>query len=139
MTEAYDPISDDELLYRRISTNKQLNYYNPDIDPNPSPKAFRPNHKFDLTGLSLYRAKYIRPQQVAENDREAKYFIAVLRAGDVRALGAIIEPCPDENKPGHVEITNLRSDNRRDTDELQFNLAESCLEVLGPFSMTVHR
>ena len=44
------PITDEEELYRRIPVS--TNWYDPETDPWPSPKAFRPL-KGDTTGLSV--------------------------------------------------------------------------------------
>jgi hypothetical protein len=54
-SQGSEPISDDELLYRRVPAS--LNLYDPISKPNLLPDAFRPNAN-DITGLSVYRAKY---------------------------------------------------------------------------------
>lgn len=133
MCDGSERIADEELIYRRIPVS--LNLYNPDLNPSPDPRSFRPI-KLDTNGLSLVRAKYSTPQQVAVTDHGRKYWIAVLKAGDIRAcsIGALdVVPAPLPNNPGHAEIPSLTYQNRRDTDVLQLWLADNCVEILGPF------
>ncbi len=55
MFDGSEAIADHELLYRRIPAAS--GFFDPQVDPNPSPLAFRPTQQ-DTTGLSLSRAKY---------------------------------------------------------------------------------
>ena len=55
MPDGSEPIADHEIPYRRIPAAS--GFYDPLVDPNPSPMAFRPTTQ-DTTGLSLSRAKY---------------------------------------------------------------------------------
>jgi len=55
MSDGSEPVADHEILYRRIPATS--GFYDPRVDPNPSPLAFRPT-QLDTTGLSLSRAKY---------------------------------------------------------------------------------
>jgi len=130
MVEGTEPIEDDEELYRRIPVSR----YDPEIDPCPSRRAFRP-HEYDTNGLSVFRAKYKKPQEVARNDRGKRYYVAVLRAGDLRACGIEVVPSPiPPDDLGHAELPGLRYDNRRETEGLQLLLAEQlCVKVMGPF------
>lgn len=128
-----EPISDDEILYRRIPESENL--YDPAIGAPPSFRAFRPR-PYDTTGLSLYRAKYTTPEQVAENDRGKRFYIAELRAGDLRRHGITVTPAPLPELPGHAEIPTLTNQNRTTdrAEALQVLLAENlCIRVLGPF------
>ena len=130
-----EPISDDEILYRRIPVGSE--WFDPEVDPRPSPKAFRPRPD-DTTGLSLYRRKYKSPQQVAANPRGARYYVAELHAGDMRAKGITVIPGPLPGDPGHAAISDLTYENRKTSRamEIQKTLAEElCLGVHGPFSM----
>lgn len=128
-----EPISDDEILYRRIPVG--ADWFDPGIDPRPTPKAFRPRPD-DTTGLSLSRQKYKSLEQVAHNSHGKQYYVAELRAGDLRANGIAIIPDPLPGDPGHVAVSSLTYENRNDNRalEIQNALAEQlCLRVLGPF------
>jgi hypothetical protein len=139
MLDGTEPIADDEELYRRIPVS--TNWYDPDTDAPPSPRAFRPHEDRDGTGLSLYRGKFCTPREVAQNDRGKQYYIAVLRAGDLRAHGIEITPAPiPPDKLGHAELPGLRADNRRDTEETQMLLAERLsVRIEGPFPASEER
>ena len=132
MADGIEPIGDDELLYRRVP----LPYFDESNDPKPTPQAFQPRRD-DTTGLSVSRAKYKSIEQVAQNSRGKQYYVAVLRAGDLRAHGISVEPKP---KPpddlGHAELSGLTYDHRKDdsAEEWKVLLAEKlCLRVEGPF------
>ena len=56
MSDGWEPVADHEILYRRIPANS--GFYDPRVDPKPSPLAFRPT-QLDTTGLSLARANSI--------------------------------------------------------------------------------
>jgi len=134
MADGTESIDDNELLYRRVPVVPE--YFNSDIDPTPTPQAFRPRAS-DTTGLSVSRAKYKTPEQAALNDRGRKYYIAVLRAGDLRAHNIEVEPRPQPpDDPGHAELPGRRYDNRKEdsVEEAKVRLAqELCLRMEGPF------
>jgi hypothetical protein len=126
-----DPIADDEILFRRVpecwfdfETQKPLD------------QAFGPHKKRDTTGVSLSRAKYKTIEEAALGQPGKTYYIAVLRASDVRQAGMTIDPRPTPDDPGHSEFSDLRADNYRDdlTQERQRRLVELCLEIKGPFT-----
>ncbi len=128
-----EPIGDEELLYRRIP--RQPSFYDAEKDPAVTPLAFKPT-KNDTSGLSIFRAKYISIEKVAENDRDKKFFVAVLKAGDLRLHGLIVVPSPLPNSPGHAEISSLTYATRKTTlsKEMRVKLAhELCLRVGGPY------
>lgn len=132
MGEGGTPITDDELLYRRIPI--QPGYYDAGVSPKPSRLAFRPG-RHDRTGLSLYRAKHKTATEVARMGRKDQYYVAVLRAGDLRASDLQVVPAEVEPGDGHAEIPLIRYENRKSTEveeaitRLEYDL---CLEVLGP-------
>jgi len=133
MTDGAEPVADHELLYRRIPAAS--GFYDPQVDPNPSSLAFRPT-KNDKSGLSLWRAEYKSIEESGRGREGKRYFVAVLRAGDLRRLGMEVLPAPLENDPGHCEIVELTYDNRKAMPfrEWQVLLAEQlCLRVEGPF------
>ena len=133
MFDGSEAIADHELLYRRIPAAS--GFYDPQADPNPSPLAFRPTQQ-DTTGLSLSRAKYKNPEQAARGREGKRYYVAVLRAGELRRLGMDVVPRPLADDPGHCEIMELSFANRKAMPfaEWQALLAEQlCLRVEGPF------
>ena len=77
MKKGFEPICDDELLYRRIPHN--LDYYNPSAIIPLSRQAFTPIKK-DISGISVTRAKYLSPEEVAASGLNKEYYVAVLRS-----------------------------------------------------------
>jgi len=130
MGDGAEPIEDDECLYRRV----RLDYYDPKQADEPSPLAFHPRD-YDQTGISVFRAKYTTPELVAQNDRGKRYYVAVLRAGDLRAHGIHVVPRPEGHPSGHAEIPELTYENRRTdaAEEAKQLLARKlCLRIIGP-------
>lgn len=133
MEPGTEPISDDELLYRRIPVNPE--YFNPAVRDKPARDSYAPR-KNDLTGLSLSRAKYKSPAEAARSPQDKRYYVAVLRAGDIRRHGIRVVPAPWPNDPGHAELPDLVYENRRqdETKEHMRLLAEKLtIRVEGPF------
>ena len=131
MGDGTEPVEDEELLYRRIPLQPQ--WYDPATGW-PTPLAFNPRRD-DLTGLSFCRAKYTTPIEAARNDRDKQYYIAVLRAGDLREHGLDVVPKPLSNDPGHCEMPVLNYQERKTdrAEEAKLLLARKlCLRVLGP-------
>lgn len=133
MEGAIEPVGDEEIVYRRIPTKPE--YFDPIVSPTPTPLAFRPREQ-DTTGLSVYRANYVSPQQVATNSRGAKFFVASLRVCDLRANGIDVVARPKPDEPGHAEISSLTY-LERNTDsarEMQQLLAEKLwFKIEGPY------
>lgn len=128
-----EPVADDELLYRRIPVSQR--WYDPQVDPCPSPEAFRPTPN-DATGLSVYRGKYKTVEEAARGLEGKSYYVAVLRAGDLRANGIDVVPRPKEGDPGHAELPGLTYENRKMDKVLEWKVLLSgqlCLRVEGPF------
>jgi hypothetical protein len=128
-----EPILDDEILYRRIPVS--TGWYQSDKEPPLDPEAFRPNRN-DTTGISLFREKLTRIEEAARGRPDKNYYIAVFRAGDMRAAGMEVVPRPVEGNLGHAEISSLRHENRKSKQaiEWRFELAHQlCLRVEGPF------
>ena len=135
-----DPIGDDELLYRRIPVSE--NWFDPGSGPLPSPEAFRPHKERDVTGISMDRARspahpdFRTVEESGRGPSPKGYYVAVLRAGDLRAAGIEVVARPEQGNPGHAEIPDLNAISRR-TDraqELKRRLAdELTLRVEGPF------
>lgn len=125
-----EPVEDDEILYRRV-----LEFHYSPSNNHLSPHAFRPTER-DKTGLSVYRAKY-KSIEEASRGREGKaYFVAVLRAGDLRKAGIEVVPRPTVDDPGHSELPSLTYDNRRSdaAEERQVMLSQKLrCGIRGPF------
>ena len=137
MAGGSEPIADHEILYRRIPAAS--GFYDSLVDPNPSPLAFRPT-KNDTTGLSLSRANYRSLEQAGRGREGKQYYVAVLRAGELRRLGMNVVPRPLEDDPSHCEIADLTFGNRKTMPfaEWQALLAEQlCLRIEGPFPQNV--
>lgn len=131
--DTIEPIDDGEILFRRIPVS--TGWYQPDKQPPLEPEAFRPN-RFDDTGISVSREKYTPLEQAARGQPGKDYYVAVFRAGDLRAAGIEVTAKPVEGNPGHAEILSLRYENRksRQAVEWRFLLAHRlCLRVEGPF------
>ena len=128
MNNGTEPIGDDELVYRRVPAV----WY--DTKFGVDDQAFAPR-KPDVTGLSVSRAKYKSPEEAAKGAGPC-YYLAVLRAGDLRKHGIEIEPRPKPGDPGHCVLANLNAGNRKATQTIERqNLLASklCLQILGPF------
>ncbi|HUG70894.1 MAG TPA: hypothetical protein VMM76_24310 [Pirellulaceae bacterium] len=128
-----DPILDDETLYRRIPVS--TNWYDPNRSPALEPEAFRPNRN-DESGISVARAKYTTMQQAALARVGKQYYVAVLRAGDIRAAGMELAARPLPDDPSHAEITSLTYESRKSKLAIEWRslLAEQlCLRIEGPF------
>jgi hypothetical protein len=69
-----------------------------------------------------------------------EYFVAVLRASDLRAAGMEVAARPLPDDPSHAEITSLTYSNRKSKLAIEWRtlLAEQlCLQILGPFTTRV--
>lgn len=131
MQPGSEPIGDDELLYRRVL----LEHFDPSASPHPSPLAFRPTNE-DTSGLSLSRAKYTSVADAARGRAGKSYYVAAMRAGDLRAAGIEIVPKPRGGQPGHAEIPGLTRETRSTLEGKSLSLLLSqkhCIRVEGPF------
>src|SRR5207253_2368721 len=99
-------VADDEFVYRRIPRS----FYRVDLSPPVQPLAFRPNPN-DTTGLSVFRAALLRPEDTLANVDAARrndFYVARLAVADLRALGLTVVPEPDPHgPPGHAIIPEL--------------------------------
>jgi hypothetical protein len=134
----FEPIEDDELLYRRVPAS--TGWYDA-AKGVLSPQAFAPHKTRDSTGLSVSRAKYKSAEGAGQGQSGKSYFVAVLRAGDLRQRGINVVPRPalpdGQIDPSHAELPDLNSATRKQdiTLERQRMLAvELIMRVEGPFS-----
>lgn len=135
-----DPVADGELLYRRVSASAMPQQYDP-ATGELSDQAFAPHRTRDVSGLSVSRADFKSLEDAAHGWPGKSYFVAVLRAGDLRQRGIEVVPRPElpdgQYDPAHAELPDLNAANRKDdvTLERQRILAgELCLRVEGPFA-----
>jgi len=128
-----EPVADDELLYRRVPAS--TGWYK---EGRLSPEAFDPREG-ELTGISVYRDKYKSLQEAAKGKSRGGYYVAVLRAGDLRAHGIEVVPRAKPDDPGHAELPGLTCHNRQTPETLERKslLADLCMRVQGPFPPSV--
>jgi len=127
-----EPIADEEVLYRRVPAS--TGWYSPETGLRP--EAFAPHKTNDTTGLSISRAKYKSAKEAARGQPGKSYFVVAMRAADLRGQGILIEPKPLPDDPGHAELPELNSDNRKlgSTLERQRILVTLAVQIEGPFT-----
>jgi hypothetical protein len=132
-----EPISDEEILYRRVSENSR--WYDPNQTPQVSWVAFRPSQR-DTTGLSVWRGKYMSAETAAiQHARPGRRsFVIELRAGDLRKIGVTVAPSADEGGPGHASLTNLShstyQSGKNEIETLARLIAQTLIRaVTGPY------
>ena len=125
-----DPIADDEILYRRVPVSKEW------IDEHGvSAEAFAPR-KDDLTGLSVYRQRFLTLEDAARGASKQGYYVIELRAGDLRNAGIDIVATPLEGVRGHAEIPGLKYENPASNESLEIRqiVADRLIvRIHGPF------
>jgi len=106
MADQTAPVTDDESVYRRVHRS----FFRGDLQPCLQPFAFRPNQN-DTTGLSVFRASFLRPEDTLANvdpARRNEYYVACLNVADLRALALTVVAEPDpQGPPGHAIIPEL--------------------------------
>src|ERR1700741_4182205 len=108
MEDGSEAIEDEELLFRRIPVAS--NWYSPETGE-INAQAFAPHKKNDKTGLSLAREKYKSAEEAARSQSGKPAYVAVLRAGTLRAVGIEITPRPNlPDDPGHTELPDINSE-----------------------------
>lgn len=129
-SDGSEAIDDDEILYRRIPVS--MKWYT--TEGGVSPEAFDPRSD-ETTGISVYRGKYKTAEEAAQGKSKQGYYVAVFRAGDLRAKGVAVIPQPLAGDPGHSELPGLTCDNRLtpEAQELKVLLAHLHFDVKGPY------
>lgn len=135
VAKGIEPIAEDELLYRRVPAS--TGWYDP-ATGDLKPGAFGPHKRDDVTGLSLVRAAFKSASEAACGRPGKSYYLAVLRASDLRKNNIMFVPRPDTPRgfdPAHAELPQLNSENYKtdQTLELQQLLVTLCIDVQGPF------
>jgi hypothetical protein len=137
--EGNEPLSDDEIVYRRVSDKS--GWYQPASERPIAWVAFKPN-SYDLTGLSVWRAKYLTAEQAAEHQKPNKrFYILSLNVGRLRQAGVDVVSSVKEGGIGHASLITLNyTDYQHDTiqknrlRELAERIAAELVErVDGPF------
>lgn len=122
--DEHQPVDQNEFVYRRI----------PRAFFQPTPPvlfliaAFRPTAN-DTTGLSVFRAGFLRPEDTRANVDPARrndYYVVSLAVAELQALGLTVVPEPDpQGPPGHVVIPELNwTAYKADKGRLKVVLAE---------------
>jgi hypothetical protein len=134
-----DPITDDEILYRRVPASAECGRFDKDTGL-LSPESFDPHKSQDITGLSIVRAKFKTIEEAAKGRPGKSYFIAVLRAGELRQRGIRVVSKPDlpdgTFDAAHAELPDLNSSTRKSSQTLEFKILlarELTKSVEGPF------
>src|SRR5438128_668080 len=100
-----EPVDDSEFVYRRIHPQ----FFDPALAVAVQLEAFRPSRN-DNTGLSVFRARFARPEDCLPSDpaKAAGYFMARLAVADLRNHGLTVQPEPvPAGPPGHAVIPEL--------------------------------
>lgn len=134
--EGNEPLSDDEIVYRRVSDKS--GWYEPGSERSVAWEAFKPNRN-DATGISVWRAKYLTAgETAARHARLNRYYVLALNVGRLRQIGVEVEPSPYEGGIGHASIVTLnypayKNDKNR-LREFAEHIATKLVEhVEGPF------
>jgi hypothetical protein len=102
----HQPVDEGEFVYRRIHRT----YYQAGLPIPIQLAAFRPNPS-DTTGLSVFRAAFVQPEDTLarlDASKRNEYYIARIAVGDLQRLGLSVVPEPDPNGPrGHAVIPEL--------------------------------
>lgn len=129
----YEPIEEDELLYRRVPVSKGWI-----SSGSVKPEAFQPL-PIDETGLSVFRAKFLSVEEASRGKSKHGYWVLELRAADLQAAGIDIVPKPVPDVPGHAELPSLRfQDVETDASISQrLTLAKELIaKIHGPFGIS---
>lgn len=126
----YEPIADDEMLYRRVPVSKDW------IDSHGvRPDAFEPRSDDD-TGLSVYRARFVKVADAARGLSKRGYYVLEMRAGDLRAAGIEVLPMPHDDLPGHAELPGLAfhdSESELSMEQRELLADRLVVAIHGPF------
>ena len=136
MKDGWEPIADDEFIFRRLSIGAIPIWYDP-ATGELSDQAFAPG-KHDTTGISVSRSKYKSAEEAASGRPNKTYYVAKILAGKIREVGMSIEPRPEVPggiDPAHAEIPELNYLDRKSTKVIEWQRALVGLdpEILGPF------
>lgn len=107
-----DPISPDEYLLRRVPFDENNKPIDPELAQPVSRLAFRPSSK-DVDGISLFREKFVTPEQIAnlhrENSKGKECYVVRVKAKDLfdPSVGVKVIPNKIDALPGHALIPEI--------------------------------
>jgi hypothetical protein len=100
------PVDASESVYRRVHRS----FFQANLLIPIQAAAFRPN-PHDTTGLSVFRARFVQPEDTLVGVGPGKrndYFVVRFLAQDLDRLGLTLNPEPDpDGPPGHAVIPEL--------------------------------
>ena len=113
-----------------------MNYFHPEQTPPVEAQGFAPSSE-DFDGLSLYRALFVKPEDVASGRSPKGYVVVKLLASDILDLGIHIIHKPIENAlEGHCIIPEInikiKSKFRRDKQDSLSRLIDQDSIVFSP-------
>lgn len=126
MEDQHIPVEEGEFVYRRVHRS----FYDENLALPIQPTAFRPNQN-DMTGLSVFRSRFVAAQDTLANIPEEKrddYVVVRIAVGELARLGLSVKPEPDlAGPPGHAVIPELAWDaynaDKKRLKEVQLELA----------------
>jgi len=134
MLDGHEPVDPNEMVYRRVAV--KTGYYKLGRLPPISQKAFNPIDGNDDDGISLFRAKYGGPEDVAAGGRAGTdYFVIEMRAGDLFGVGMILEADPRPGIPGHAQVPSVNCATRdsKEVQEIMDRARHVAFQAHGPF------
>lgn len=127
-----DPITDDEILYRRIPVS--MKWYS--TEQGLSPRAFEPRDD-DVTGISVSRSKYKSPEEAGQGLSKSGYFVCELPVKELIKSNVRFAPKPEPGDPGHAELPDLNVGSRDTVDAINIIQLLSIIgarKVHGPYT-----
>ena len=102
MPNEYDPIIDDESVYRRILRQ----YYDSELGVDRL--GFSPSSK-DHDGLSFFRSQFVGAEDVARDKHGnlGRYYVALLNVAEIRKMALSLNPAPVDTLPGHCLMPEI--------------------------------
>lgn len=103
MPEESDPVSEDEFVLRRVPYTEDNQYFDSSINPPFTRAGFTPHKTRDIDGLSVYRALFTTPEEVALAHRKpGQCYVVRFKVKDLKDLvdtGLSVIPAPRDDGP----------------------------------------
>lgn len=126
--DEHSPVSSDEIVYRRVPA--QPTYIDLSLPILLTPLAFYP-HQNDTDGLSVYRALFVQPGEIAERHSKP-CFVVRLQVAWLLDLELTLIPDPRPPLPGHTLIPELRRDEYEQDKQSAKELQLEIVRRVGP-------